>query len=559
MKKILVLLHVIVLSSKVYSQKHTKKDTLLEKSFEELSALFYASKHDTLKATTYAKKYFSKALKEKDTIRMISGKYYLADILNNEKVYLSFCDSLIEITKKSPTKNFPVNIYISKASFFFNKGKNSKALKELTLGKENLRDNDSLNNVLLIKLALIQSSIGKYNKALNLYRKAHNYALKNDIIDKVPFSTIPLNIALAYKKLDKIDSAFFYNQKAVELYKEINDSLSLGYSFLILGQIEGQRKNYKESVISYKKSIPYVISDENYKILSQIYTLIGAGYDSIYNYNFSLKYHKKADSLYSQKKLLSTKLESSFKFLLQHYKKENNLKKQLEFLNKILKVKEYKVNEKTQINKTFSEEYDIPNLISEKKKIIEKLKHEVNESRKIKIAYIVLVTLLVILIGYQNKRKRTYKKRFLLLVNQEKLSKNQSKETLKNYNKNEISTEIVTNILKQLKSFEKKEKFINPDTSLQSLSDKFETNTSYLSKVINQYKNTSFSNYVNELRIEYTVEKLKKDTLWRKYTIKAIAAEVGFKSPEAFSKAFYKFTGIKPSYFIKELEKSEKD
>lgn len=166
MKKILVLLHVIVLSSKVYSQKHTKKDTLLEKSFEELSALFYASKHDTLKATTYAKKYFSKALKEKDTIRMISGKYYLADILNNEKVYLSFCDSLIEITKKSPTKNFPVNIYISKASFFFNKGKNSKALKELTLGKENLRDNDSLNNVLLIKLALIQSSIGKYNKAL---------------------------------------------------------------------------------------------------------------------------------------------------------------------------------------------------------------------------------------------------------------------------------------------------------------------------------------------------------------------------------------------------------
>lgn len=364
---------------------------------------------------------------------------------------------------------------------------------------------------------------------------------------------------MAYKKLDKIDSAFFYNQKAVELYKEINDSLSLGYSFLILGQIEGQRKNYKESVISYKKSIPYVISDENYKILSQIYTLIGAGYDSIYNYNFSLKYHKKADSLYSQKKLLSTKLESSFKFLLQHYKKENNLKKQLEFLNKILKVKEYKVNEKTQINKTFSEEYDIPNLISEKKKIIEKLKHEVNESRKIKIAYIVLVTLLVILIGYQNKRKRTYKKRFLLLVNQEKLSKNQSKETLKNYNKNEISTEIVTNILKQLKSFEKKEKFINPDTSLQSLSDKFETNTSYLSKVINQYKNTSFSNYVNELRIEYTVEKLKKDTLWRKYTIKAIAAEVGFKSPEAFSKAFYKFTGIKPSYFIKELEKSEKD
>ncbi|WP_121147007.1 helix-turn-helix domain-containing protein [Tenacibaculum discolor] len=74
---------------------------------------------------------------------------------------------------------------------------------------------------------------------------------------------------------------------------------------------------------------------------------------------------------------------------------------------------------------------------------------------------------------------------------------------------------------------------------------------------MNQYKNTSFSNYVNQLRIEYTVEKLKNDTLWRKYTVKAIAQEVGFKNAESFSKAFYKFTSIKPSYFIKELEKTE--
>jgi len=41
------------------------------------------------------------------------------------------------------------------------------------------------------------------------------------------------------------------------------------------------------------------------------------------------------------------------------------------------------------------------------------------------------------------------------------------------------------------------------------------------------------------------------------YTIKALASESGFNTTEAFSKSFYKKTGIYPSYFIKELKKNE--
>jgi len=48
---------------------------------------------------------------------------------------------------------------------------------------------------------------------------------------------------------------------------------------------------------------------------------------------------------------------------------------------------------------------------------------------------------------------------------------------------------------------------------------------------------------------------LKQDSRFRKFTIKAIANEIGFNTDQAFSKAFYKRTGIYPSYFIKELDK----
>ena len=44
----------------------------------------------------------------------------------------------------------------------------------------------------------------------------------------------------------------------------------------------------------------------------------------------------------------------------------------------------------------------------------------------------------------------------------------------------------------------------------------------------------------------------------RKYTIKAIAAECGYKNAESFSKAFYKINGIYPSYYIKKIEKGKK-
>ena len=107
-----------------------------------------------------------------------------------------------------------------------------------------------------------------------------------------------------------------------------------------------------------------------------------------------------------------------------------------------------------------------------------------------------------------------------------------------------------------MKISKRKKLFLQSDNSLQSLASKLNTNTNYLSKVINQHKSTTFSNYINNLRIDYTVEKLKIDSLLRKLLLLRLSlAKLVLKNAKSFSKAFYKFTEIKPSYFIKELEK----
>ena len=115
-----------------------------------------------------------------------------------------------------------------------------------------------------------------------------------------------------------------------------------------------------------------------------------------------------------------------------------------------------------------------------------------------------------------------------------------------------ISPEIIPEFV----NFEKENEFISKELNLNSLAKKINTNASYLSKVINHHKKSSFSQYLSDLRISYTLDQLKQNPTYRKYTVKAIAQEVGFKTAESFSKAFQKQTGLKPSYFIKELEKT---
>ncbi|HLV70233.1 MAG TPA: helix-turn-helix domain-containing protein, partial [Xanthomarina sp.] len=87
----------------------------------------------------------------------------------------------------------------------------------------------------------------------------------------------------------------------------------------------------------------------------------------------------------------------------------------------------------------------------------------------------------------------------------------------------------------------------------------FDTNSTYLSKIINTYKGKSINNYITDLRVDYIINELNQNHILRKMTIKAIALEIGFNNPESFSKAFYKKTGIKPSYFIKQIEKENKN
>ncbi|WP_109435999.1 AraC family transcriptional regulator [Aquimarina sp. AU119] len=172
-------------------------------------------------------------------------------------------------------------------------------------------------------------------------------------------------------------------------------------------------------------------------------------------------------------------------------------------------------------------------------------------------AWIISLLLVVSMtgVGYYYYRQQIYKKRFIQL-----LGKDENKNTIKTsaiYKtgvSSSISEEALEHLLTQLQQFEDQKGYLTPNINAKDLAKSFGSNSSYLSIVINTYKQKSISQYINDLRIGFAIDKLQSDATFRKYTIKAIAKDVGFNSSEIFAKKFYKNTGIYPSYFIKKLE-----
>ncbi|SHN53360.1 AraC-type DNA-binding protein [Flavobacterium fryxellicola] len=168
------------------------------------------------------------------------------------------------------------------------------------------------------------------------------------------------------------------------------------------------------------------------------------------------------------------------------------------------------------------------------------------------------------LIGYQYYLKKQYRKRFeaiihpatpILASGTTAEKSDSAAEENKMQEQQWLPVEVVNQLLEKLAQFELNKGFLEKTISIQKVALQLNTNTKYLSKVINEQKGKMFVHYINELRINEAVVQLQAQSILRNYTMPYLANEFGFNSAEAFSTAFFKKYKIKPTFFIKALEK----
>jgi len=91
----------------------------------------------------------------------------------------------------------------------------------------------------------------------------------------------------------------------------------------------------------------------------------------------------------------------------------------------------------------------------------------------------------------------------------------------------------------------------NRDINLESVADKFDFNSNYLSRCFKQLKGMSFTDYLNYKKIDMA----KKLLICSKETVKDIAQKAGYNSANFFIRAFQKYEGVTPSEFRKNRQK----
>lgn len=105
-------------------------------------------------------------------------------------------------------------------------------------------------------------------------------------------------------------------------------------------------------------------------------------------------------------------------------------------------------------------------------------------------------------------------------------------------------------ILAALEKFESSKRYNHKDMSLSKLATQLNTNTKYLSEVINRNKGKNFNAYINKLRIDYITEKMKEDTAYLNYKVSYLAEECGYSSHSTFTTVFKSIVGVSPIMFV---------
>lgn len=158
------------------------------------------------------------------------------------------------------------------------------------------------------------------------------------------------------------------------------------------------------------------------------------------------------------------------------------------------------------------------------------------------VLFDLIILFYIIYTGHHAIKQKT------IVVRENEINETESAEEEKDKVFSETQLLVFQKIKEELLEVMKTEKpYLDQNLNIFTLSKRLNTNSKYLSQVINQEFNKSFVHFVNEYRIEEAKQILLVNN---NYTIEAQSQMVGFKSKSSFNIAFKKHTGVTPSLFI---------
>jgi AraC-like DNA-binding protein len=451
-----------------------------------------------------------------------------------------------------------------------------------------------------LKIGSVYCTFFDYETGISYYKRAHKlYQLHPN---KEKEYNLYTNLTGAYNYLGNVSEAKKYYQLSKQLTNS-TDTLKNYINLLNKGLIYINEKKYSDAVHSFQQSLQFADKYQmspryecsSYEELYKTYLLMNNNDSTLYYLNKCYKLaqeYKLTDILVQSIKAYSTlynKLDNPQKSLL--YKGEY-----LSLSDSIFNTREFNrvksmqaIHEMETTNKQFSILYG------------EKEKKELKRQSLGLLGFLFgfLLISVFLLVTYKQKRalSQAYKK--LYHINQEIMASNDDNKKLRQQYEEKLHTvpimspkdqkqekdilseddalntksaetslkyqaNTLTDQQKQLlldsinQIMENTYEFCNDDFSLNKLATLVNSNSKYVSQVINEVYHKNFNTYINEFRIREARIRLTDLDNYGHYTIKAIAESLGYKSTTTFTNVFKSITGITPSIFQRMAQEEKK-
>lgn len=551
-----------------------KQSVLDGLEYEKLLDLFNEFDGDSIAQERIARTYQDRAKREGDTVKVARGYDRLAQAFSPQ-TNIKYADSLIEYTKDWRHITYPALGYILRGLGYEYVGNIKRHFEDFTKANEIAIENDNRPNqlYLLTSLSLSRIYYGSPEKALGMLEEGKSilndknfkhevlkssrkeFRSEKKINEFIAIQEMNLNIVFSacFIVLRQPDSALVYVKKNFELLKNINELNRKGELITALdSKMECLFfKSEYDNTIRYADSIQKLGGLRQYNV-KNINLFKGLAYLNLGNIDNAIVYLKKSDSILQLDKINSVPFYNKLLFggLYSAYSQKKDYKNQIKYLDNLITIDSVEMVNYKYIEPEMAKTYETPRLLEEKENVISQLKSQSRTSRLYVLVALGAGVLLLLTSLYYYRQKVVYKNRFETLV-----AHKNGKVSSNGESQYGFSQDLVDAIQEKLEKFESTKGFLDSSLTLNSLSKQLETNSSYLSKVLNVQKKKNFSQYLNELRIGYALQLLKENPTARKYSIEAIAADCGYNNSASFSRAFYRIAGIYPSYYIKELEK----
>lgn len=472
-----VLIFFFFLNSSVLAFASNEAHQSIFKNLE--SAQAYINKKDFTKAKQLLKEIIKQSKEQKDTVALLKG------LLKIELLYSEQCQNDSAITACYERLN--IN----------RKQKNYKSLSD------NFR---ALNTLFLSNLGS-RTTNGLMDSCL------HYAILSKDTLSLASaYTNYGLGLTGENPKLGTQ-----YLRKAVLLSNYIKDPIIFLYSRIQTAKVLIDRDSLKEAKLLLNEAKDRAISMNERIQLTHIYMALGSVFIKENNYPEGIKVLIRAKNM-AETGPYNYYLPDIYSSLIHAYRKTNRLDSSLFYSEKAAHIQSILLNEK--VNQQVAE-VNAKYQLEDKESLIKKLGNKV---LRFKVVFTFLAILSISIIGffvvYLIKIKNSSKPRFQFVKGAKK------NVALPKSFKMEFE-----------KVFVNDELFIQSDLTLQKLAEALNTNTTYLSRFINDEYKTNFSQLLNQFRIEKACKLLLSDKM-NNLTIEAIAQAAGFSSKSTFNNAF---------------------